>query len=170
LTNVSRTFAQSFSPWIAGYAIETLWIGSPFIFSGALKLAYDLSLFRTFHNVRPSGENPSPSVESFQRDTSDSAKGTAFPYSRRTKVTCVGPTWAGMDKRATVRPIRASYSIEQVENGWTVSTNDGTVFVFADSKELVAWFCMVVGVPYEPKLSEIDAVELQILKLAKAYH
>ncbi len=29
---------------------------------------------------------------------------------------------------------------------------------------------MVVGVPYEPKLSEIDAVELQILKLAKAYH
>src|SRR2546422_1375360 len=33
-----------------------------------------------------------------------------------------------MDKRATVRPVRASYSIEQVENGWTVSTNDGTVF------------------------------------------
>src|SRR6267378_2605709 len=50
-----------------------------------------------------------------------------------------------MDKRATVRPVRASYSIEQVENGWTVSTNDGTVFVFADSKELVVWFCMVVG-------------------------
>jgi len=60
-----------------------------------------------------------------------------------------------MDKRATVRPVRASFSIEQVENGWTVSTNDGTVFVFADSKELVAWFCMVVGVPYEPKLSEL---------------
>src|SRR2546428_8588503 len=50
-----------------------------------------------------------------------------------------------MDKRATVRPERASYSIEQVENGQTVSTNDGTVFVFADSKELVARFCMVVG-------------------------
>src|SRR5438094_4953920 len=32
-----------------------------------------------------------------------------------------------MDKRATVRPVRASFSIEQVENGWTVSTNDGTV-------------------------------------------
>jgi hypothetical protein len=74
-----------------------------------------------------------------------------------------------MDKRATVRPVRASYSIEQVENGWTVSTNDGTFFVFADSKESVAWFCMVVGVPYEPKLSELDAVELQIRKLAKAY-
>jgi len=34
---------------------------------------------------------------------------------------------------------------------------------------LVARFCMVVGVPYEPKLSELDAVELQIRKLAKAY-
>ena len=64
---------------------------------------------------------------------------------------------AGVGKRATLRPVRASYSIEQVENGWTVSTNDGTVFVFADSKELVVWFCMVVGVPYEPKLSELDA-------------
>ena len=76
---------------------------------------------------------------------------------------------AGVGKRATLRPVRASYSIEQVENGWTVSTNDGTVFVFVDSKELGAWFCMVVGVPYEPKLSELDAVELQIRKLAKAY-
>ena len=74
-----------------------------------------------------------------------------------------------MDKRATVRPVRASYSIEQVENGWTVSLMMGLFFVFADSKELVARFCMVVGVPYEPKLSELDAVELQIRKLAKAY-
>jgi MFS family permease len=59
LTNVSRTFAQSFSPWIAGYAIETLWIGSPFIFAGGLKLVYDFSLYRKFHNMTPSGENPS---------------------------------------------------------------------------------------------------------------
>ena len=74
-----------------------------------------------------------------------------------------------MDKHSSVRPIRQSYRVEQVENGWTVSTNDGTVFVFADSKQLVTWFCMVVGVPYEPKLSEIEAVEIEIRKLAKSY-
>jgi MFS family permease len=58
LTNVSRSFAQSLSPWMAGYAIETLWIGSPFIFAGGLKLAYDFSLYRKFHNVRSSEDNP----------------------------------------------------------------------------------------------------------------
>ncbi len=74
LTNVSRTFAQSLSPWIAGYAIETLWIGSPFIFAGGLKLAYDLSLYRGFHNVRPSEEDTGSRVrESSPKRTSDSS-------------------------------------------------------------------------------------------------
>ena len=50
-----------------------------------------------------------------------------------------------MDKQSTIRTIRASYKIDQVENGWTVATSDGNMFVFADSKELAEWFCMIVG-------------------------
>jgi MFS family permease len=74
LTNVSRSFAQSLSPWIAGYAIETLWIGSPFLFAGGLKLFYDFSLYRKFHNVRLSEENPTLGpAESFPKPTSDSS-------------------------------------------------------------------------------------------------
>jgi hypothetical protein len=74
-----------------------------------------------------------------------------------------------LDKQATVRSIRASFKIEQVENGWTVSTSDGTVFVFSDSREMAAWFCMVVGVAFESKKTELDAMEEEIRKIAKAY-
>ena len=63
LTNVSRTIAQSFSPSLAGYAIETVWLGSPFILAGGLKLAYDLSLYRAFHKVKVFGQDPDPHEE-----------------------------------------------------------------------------------------------------------
>lgn len=73
-----------------------------------------------------------------------------------------------MDKQATVRSVRASYKVEQVENGWTVSTNDGTIFVFPDAKEMAMWFCMVVGVPFEPKNRELDPLEEEIRRLTRA--
>src|SRR2546426_447458 len=63
LTNVSRTIAQSFSPSLAGYAIETVWLGSPFILAGGLKLAYDLSLYRAFHKVKVLGQDLDPHQE-----------------------------------------------------------------------------------------------------------
>jgi len=53
LTNVSRTAAQSVSPSLSGYLIASLWIGSPFLFAGALKIGYDLTLYRVFHKARP---------------------------------------------------------------------------------------------------------------------
>lgn len=74
-----------------------------------------------------------------------------------------------MDKMATVRSIRASFKIDQVENGWTVTTNDGTVFVFADAKEMATWFCMIVGVPFDAKKTELDIIEQEIRRLARAY-
>ena len=74
-----------------------------------------------------------------------------------------------MDKQATVRSIRASYRIEQVENGWTVTTNDGTVFVFGDAREMAAWFCMIVGVPYEAKKTELDTIEEEIRRFARVF-
>jgi MFS family permease len=56
-TNVSRSISQTFSPSIAGYAIATFWLGSPFVIAGGLKIAYDLSLYKIFHRVKPSEES-----------------------------------------------------------------------------------------------------------------
>jgi hypothetical protein len=72
-----------------------------------------------------------------------------------------------MDKFSTIRNIKLSYKIDQVENGWTVTTMDGTVFVFPDAKEMAEWFCMVVGVPFLYK-KELDPLEEEIRKLTKA--
>ena len=57
-TNVSRSAAQSFSPSLAGYAMASLWLGSPFVIAGALKVAYDLTLYRSFHGTRPVDGDP----------------------------------------------------------------------------------------------------------------
>jgi MFS family permease len=57
LTNVSRTTAQSVSPSLSGYLIATLWLGSPFLVAGALKIGYDLTLYRVFHKARPPQES-----------------------------------------------------------------------------------------------------------------
>ncbi len=76
-----------------------------------------------------------------------------------------------MDKQSTIRTIRASYKIDQVENGWTVSTSDGNMFVFANSKELAEWFCMIVGVSFDQqKKKEEDPLESEIRKLVKSYN
>src|SRR5438094_8418268 len=45
-TNVSRSIAQTPSLSLAGYTIAALWLGSPFVIAGGLKLAYDLSLYK----------------------------------------------------------------------------------------------------------------------------
>jgi MFS family permease len=55
-TNVSRSIAQTPSPSIAGYAIATLWLGSPFVIAGGLKIVYDLSLYKIFHRLKPPQE------------------------------------------------------------------------------------------------------------------
>jgi hypothetical protein len=75
-----------------------------------------------------------------------------------------------MDKQSTIKSIRSSYKIDQVENGWTVSTSDGNMFVFPDSKELAEWFCMIVGVPFNGKKPEDDPLETEIRKLVKSYN
>lgn len=73
-----------------------------------------------------------------------------------------------MDKFSTIRTIKLSYKIDQVENGWTVTTMDGTVFVFPDAREMAEWFCMVVGVPFLPaKKEELDPLEEELRKLTR---
>ena len=56
-TNASRSVAQTFSPSLAGYAIAALWLGSPFVIAGGLKVAYDLSLYKIFHRLKPPQES-----------------------------------------------------------------------------------------------------------------
>ncbi len=56
ITNVSRTTAQSVSPFLAGYAIAGVWLGAPFLFAGVLKLGYDATLYRVFHRAKPPQE------------------------------------------------------------------------------------------------------------------
>jgi hypothetical protein len=75
-----------------------------------------------------------------------------------------------MDKQSTIRSIRSSYKIDQVENGWTVSTGDGNMFVFANSQELAEWFCMIVGVPMDGRKPKEDPLESEIRKLVKSYN
>jgi MFS family permease len=55
-TNVSRTTASSISPSIAGYAMANLWIGSPILAAGTLKLAYDIVLYASFRKTKPPEE------------------------------------------------------------------------------------------------------------------
>ena len=56
-TNVSRSIAQTPSPSLAGYTIAALWLGSPFVIAGGLKVAYDLSLYKIFHRLKPPQES-----------------------------------------------------------------------------------------------------------------
>lgn len=55
-TNVSRSIAQTPSPTLAFYSIATLWLGSPFVIAGGLKIAYDLSLYKLFNRLKPPQE------------------------------------------------------------------------------------------------------------------
>jgi len=56
ITSVARSGALAVSPIISGYALQVAALGLPFILSGALKIAYDLSLWFTFSQIKPSEE------------------------------------------------------------------------------------------------------------------
>ena len=55
LTNMSRTFAQSVSPTVAGWAMQGIGLAAPLLLGGALKIVYDLALYATIRNVRTAG-------------------------------------------------------------------------------------------------------------------
>jgi MFS family permease len=56
LTNVSRSMSQSISPFLAGMAMATLWVGTPLFAAGTLKIAYDLLIYRSFRHLKPPEE------------------------------------------------------------------------------------------------------------------
>jgi MFS family permease len=58
ITNISRNVAQSVSPSIAGYILQSLSLLSiPFIIGGVLKIVYDVALYVNFKNTKPSDES-----------------------------------------------------------------------------------------------------------------
>jgi len=56
LTNVARTAAGAAAPAVAGYAYSVAALGAPFFLAGALKVAYNLLIYRAFRDIRPPEE------------------------------------------------------------------------------------------------------------------
>jgi MFS family permease len=55
-THVTRVLAQALTPALAGYALGVAALGLPFLAGGALKIVYDLTLWRTCRTIRPPEE------------------------------------------------------------------------------------------------------------------
>ncbi|MDE3102627.1 MAG: MFS transporter [Chloroflexota bacterium] len=56
ITNVARMAGTAVSPTLTGIAFASAALGAPFVVAGALKIAYDLSMWLTFRAVRPPEE------------------------------------------------------------------------------------------------------------------
>ena len=60
ITNISRNIAQSVSPSLAGYILQSLsFLSAPFVLGGILKIAYDVSLYFNFKSIKPPDEKRS---------------------------------------------------------------------------------------------------------------
>ena len=56
-TSTTRTVTSSISPSIAGYACaQNLWLGTPLVAAGTLKLLYDALIYVKFRQIRPPEE------------------------------------------------------------------------------------------------------------------
>lgn len=57
ITNVSRNVAQTISPSLTGYILQSLpYLAGPFVLGGVLKIIYDISLYFNFRNTKPKDE------------------------------------------------------------------------------------------------------------------
>ncbi len=53
---MARNVAQALTPGLAGYAMDALSLGLPFLLGGGLKIVYDLLLLAAFRGVKPPEE------------------------------------------------------------------------------------------------------------------
>ena len=60
ITNVARSTASAVSPAIAGLAMSSAALGTPFFIAGGLKIAYDLLVFAAFRRMPPPEEEARP--------------------------------------------------------------------------------------------------------------
>jgi hypothetical protein len=56
VTTIARTLASSLGPVVTGAFFSASLLAAPFLLSGGLKIAYDLTLWRSFRAVRPPEE------------------------------------------------------------------------------------------------------------------
>ena len=68
VTNVTRNVAWAVGPSLAGVVMQHVALAGPLVIGGALKICYDLLLYRAFRHVRPPEEesavHPPPRMES----------------------------------------------------------------------------------------------------------
>jgi hypothetical protein len=68
LLNLARVTATAVTPAVSGFAFSVAALGLPFILAGALKIPYDLLIWRTFRNIRPPEEEERHAVRSRLRN------------------------------------------------------------------------------------------------------
>ena len=56
VTTVARTAASALAPGVTGALLGMSLLAAPFVVSGALKIVYDLLLYRSFRSVKPPEE------------------------------------------------------------------------------------------------------------------
>lgn len=56
ITNVTRSVAAAPPPIFSGYLIQSALWAAPFLFGGVFKIAYDISIYLSFRNIKPPEE------------------------------------------------------------------------------------------------------------------
>jgi predicted MFS family arabinose efflux permease len=62
VTTIARTLASAFGPLVTGLFFSASLLAAPFLLAGGLKIAYDLTLYRSFRSLRPPEEQKSAST------------------------------------------------------------------------------------------------------------
>ena len=57
LLNIPRSITLAVGPSLAGYMMQFIGLGTPFLFGGIIKSIYDVSLWYTFKDIKPPEEN-----------------------------------------------------------------------------------------------------------------
>ena len=56
ILNIPRSLALAIGPGIAGWMMQFVGLGTPFIVGGVIKVAYDAFLWLTFKDIKPPEE------------------------------------------------------------------------------------------------------------------
>ena len=56
VTTIARSLGAAWSPWLTGILFQRMLLSAPFFFSGGLKIAYDLLVYRSFRALKPPEE------------------------------------------------------------------------------------------------------------------
>lgn len=67
MTNVTRNAGWAVGPLVGGMAMQHLALAAPLLIGGALKIVYDLALYRSFRHLRPPEEQVPLTTTSLQR-------------------------------------------------------------------------------------------------------